>query len=628
MTALARVGWLLSAAFFATILSSTLHVDYLGVSALILLLLIAVAAAVRPGIGVMVVVAVTPVAAYLAAQTWRANIGWAEAIACAVLTGASLNALAGRDRDGRLPLGLSAPAALFGAIVVSSVIASLGPAALRLGPAFTDAIVAQVTREYFTNVRGFPGLHAGTLLLEGLVLFAVAARTAASRTAGDGFLRRVAAIAAASAALAGALNIDRLVRAAARADAFWTSLADLAHRFRWNVHYPDFNAAGSYFVMMALIAAALAARARGARRVAWGAVFATIAVALWLTSSRLAVLAGVLAPGAVFLVVELAQGRARAMRAAAVAAAGVILVGAVAIALPQRGNQKSTWLATDVRFGLMQTGGRMIASYPVFGIGLAGFYQRSGEFSSPDLIAKFPVVAAHENAHNNFLQVAAELGVAGGLLFAWLIAAALWTSGRRAVTTRDPFVLLTLAGLVAFVLTCLGGHPLLIPEPGYVFWTLLGVAAGSAAPVPPQRRPLRWVVAVCVAVIALTVPWRVRAAMQDADLEHVGIGVPGNWRIAPDDTRYREAQGRATLFVPAGSAVKLRVNPRTDQPLRLEIKLDGRVADIVLLQPHEWNDLTVSPRNVATTARYGPLDLRLIDAEQTPLWITKVQPIR
>jgi hypothetical protein len=627
MTVRARVGWLLSAALFATILSSTLHVDYLGASAGIALLLVAAGVFVRPDAGICVVALVTPVASYLGSRTLGSNIGWAEAVACAVLTGASLNAVRGRERDGRLPPALSVPVVLFAATVVASLVAGMGPAALRLGPAFTDAIVTQLTHDYFTDVRGFPGLHTGALLLEGVVLFALAARIASGRQAGDRFQRRVAAAAAASAALAAALTIDRLVRSAARDDSFWTSLADLTMRFRWNVHYTDFNAAGSYFVMAALVAAALAASSRGPRRAGWLAATATIAVGLWLTSSRVAVLAAVLAPGAVFLSAELARGRARAMRAAGIAAAGVILLGAIAVALPQRGNQRSTLLATDVRFGLIQTGARMIASYPVFGIGLAEFYQRSGEFSSPDLIAKFPV-AVHENAHNNFVQVAAELGVPGGILFTWVMAAGFVIAGRRAAATRDPFHLLTLAGLAAFAVTCLGGHPLLIPEPGYVFWTLLGVAAGSSASLQPSRSHLRWILAIGLAVIVITLPWRVRASMQDADLEHAGIGVPGNWRVAPDGTRYREAQGHATLFVPKGSALKVRVYPLTDQPVQLELRLDGRVADIVRLLPREWNDLIISPRNVATTARYGPLDLRLIDAGQTPMWITKVEQLR
>jgi O-antigen ligase len=676
MTGFARAGWLLAAALFATALSSLLHVDHVGVVAEILLVLIAIVAAVRPDIGMMIVVAATPVAWYLASQFWSWTVAWPEAVVCAVLTGVSLNAVAARDRGRRLPLGVSAPAVLFGALVVASLIASLGVKALRLGPGFTDALVVQLTRTYFSDLRSFPGLHAGMLLLEGVLLFAAAARIAAGRAGDDRFLRRMAAAAAASATLAAALNVARLLQKAWRGESFLASLIELSVKERWNVHYSDFNAAGSYFVMALLLAAALAVAARGGRRLSWMSSAAVIAIGLWLTSSRVAVLAGGLATGIVLLIGEISRGRARAMRAIAVAAAGLLLLVVAAIALPQRGNQTSSLLAADVRVGLLQTGARMIASRPVFGIGLGEFSQRSAEFSSPELIAKFPAVGLHENAHNNFVQVAAELGVAAGVLFAWLIGAALVAIARRAVTTMDtdprdprdprpddprfprvprpddprvprvprpndpsdprvprpsdPRVprLLTLAALVAFALTCLGGHPLLVKEPGYVFWTLLGAAAGSAASLQPARSRLWWLVPVGLIAVALTLPWRLSATTQDADLEHVGIGVSSAWQTSPDDIRYREAQGHASLFILAGDANRFSVYPLADQSLRLEMKLGGRVADVVTLAPRRWNTLTIPARSEISRARYARLDLQLVDADQTAIWITKVQPIQ
>jgi O-antigen ligase len=643
MTGLVRAGWLLAAALFATILSSLVHVDYVGLSAELLLLLVVIVAAVRPDIAMLLVVAATPVAWYLASQFWNSAVAWPEAIVCAILTGVSLNAVRARDRRRPLPLAVSAPAVLFGAVVVASLIASLGIKALRLGPGFTDAVVIHLTREYFIDLLGFPGLHAGILLLEGLLLFAAAARMAADRADDDRFLRRMAAAAAASATLAAALNVARLLRAAGRGELFWASLIELSDKVRWNVHYRDFNAAGSYFVMALLLAAALAVAARGSRRLIWLSSAALIAIALWLTSSRVAVLAGGLAAGVVLLIGEMSRGRARALRAIGVATAGFLLLVVVAITLPQRGTQKSSLLAADVRMGLIRTGANMIASRPAFGIGLGEFYQRSGAFSSPELIAKFPA-AVHENAHNNFVQVAAELGVAAGVLFAWLIGAALVAIARRAVTTedtapRDPRIprpvtdprmprLLTLAALVAFALTCLGGHPLLVPEPGYVFWTLLGAAAGSAAPLGPARSRLRWLVPIGLVAITLTLPWRVRATTQDAELEHVGIGVSSAWQTSPDDIKYREAQGRASLFVLAGDANRFSVYPLADRPLRLEMKLGGRVADVVTLAPRQWNNLIIPARSEVPGARYTRLDLRLVDADQTAIWITKVQPLR
>ena len=80
----------------------------------------------------------------------------------------------------------------------------------------------------------------------------------------------------------------------------------------------------------------------------------------------------------------------------------------------------------------------MMASRPVFGIGLGEFYQRSESSARPILI-EVPG-RAPQNAHNNFIQVAAGAGVAAGILFVWLIVAALVTIARRAAT-REPFLL-------------------------------------------------------------------------------------------------------------------------------------------------------------------------------------------
>jgi O-antigen ligase len=647
MTGAARAGWLLSAALFGTVLSSILHVPHVGILADVFLVLLVIVAAVRPDMGLVTLAAAVPVASYLATRLflWTPGVGWAETIVCAVITGVSLNRFfrsfrlkaeatgveeragaAGGERTGRrgrMPLPVSAPAILFGAIVVASLIASLWVLAQKLGPGFTHALVIQLTREFFIDRAGFPALHAGMLLLEGMLLFAAAARAAADR-AGDRFLLRMAAATAAAATVSAVLNLAKLISSAERGESFWASLIDLAGRVRWDEHFGDFNAAGSYFVMAAFAGTALAIRGHGLRRAAWTLCAIVIAAALWLTSSRVAVLGGFVALGAVFLMMEISRGRARALRAAAVAAGGLLLVVLVAVAMPQRGSQKSSFLALDVRWGLLQTGGRMIAHRPVVGLGLGEFYERSAEFSTADLIAKFPVVGLHENAHNNFMQVAAELGIPGGLLFLALVAAAFATIARGAKTGPD---ILILAGLGAFVLTWLGGHPLLIPAPGYAFWALFGAATGAAtAPGRPNAR-LRSLVPIGLIAIALTLPWRLRATTEDANFEHVGIGVSPIWRLSPDGIRYREAPGPATtVFVPTGG-ILVSVYPLTDRPVRLELKLGGRIADVVTLAPRRWNDLRLSGRNEATNARFTTLDLRVLDGDQTALWITKVQPL-
>jgi hypothetical protein len=278
---------------------------------------------------------------------------------------------------------------------------------------------------------------------------------------------------------------------------------------------------------------------------------------------------------------------------------------------------------------MARVAGEMVAARPVFGIGLGEFYRRSGEFATPELIAKFPV-AVNENAHNNFLQVAAELGLIGGLTFVWLVAAALLGASRRAAQER--LRLAVAAGLAAFVITWLAGHPLLVPEAAYAFWILAGAAAGSniARPAGAERqshvRGGRWLIAACAIAIVLTVPWRMRALMDDADLEHLGVGLSA-WQQSPDGTRYRQGEGHATLFVPTG-AFKFRVNPRTNAPVRLEIKLDGRIANVVSLAPGTWNDLILPARSERIATRYVPMQLTLLDGDQIGMWVTKVEPIQ
>lgn len=619
MTALARAAWALGALFFATLLASVWYVDYVGLFPKLLLIAFAVLAAVRPMRAIEILAAAVPVAWYLFARRWNPDLPWAEILVCAAIAGLSIDA-AVRGRSG-LPFSLRAPAILFGLLVIGSMVTALGVLALRLGPGFRDALATQISRTYFVDVRGFPALHAGMLLLEGVLLLALAARVSARHPA---VLRRVAAMAVAGATIAAALNIARLFSAAARADAYWSAVVTLSRTVRWNIHYADFNAAGSAFAMAALAGIGLAATARATwERVLWAACTVTIAGALWLTASRAAYLALILAAATAVGITWLMRSGRRIVAGTAVAVATMAIVLAIAVAAPMRGNQHSSFVAADVRLGMARVAGRMIASEPAFGIGLGEFHQRSGEFATPELIAKFPA-AVHENAHNNFLQVAAELGLIGGAAFTWLVCAALLLAARKAAADR--LRLLVLAGVGAFVLSWLGGHPLLVPETAYVFWLLLGVAAGTAPAGAASTSARRtWIVAACVIALVATVPWRVRARMNEADLEHIGIGV-SRWQVSPDGVRYRQGEGHATLFVPTG-AFKFRVNPRTDTPVRLQVKLDGRVANIVTLTPRTWNGLSLPARTERTSARFAALELQVLDGDRIGIWITKVEPI-
>jgi O-antigen ligase len=623
MAALARAGWTVSAAGFLILCSTLLHTDHTGLIPAALLLFVIVVSAWRPVSGLEIVATAIPLCGYLMTSYWSTTVSWPEIIACGAIAGLSIDA-ARRPRAGRVPVAVAVPALLFGIAVGSAIVASFAVKSLTLGPSFSAALWQQVTREYFVDIAGFPGLHAGMLLIEGVLLFSLAARRASAKPSTG---MRIVRAAAAGATLAGTMNIARLLQAAIRTGAVLSALVRMSHTLRWNLEYGDYNAAGSYFVM-ALFLATASAIAATRQRYGWALSAVVIAIALWLTGSRGAYVAGVLALGGAVAIRWTARERRRVFVAAGIGIALVAGVALVAVA-PQRGNQGTSGTAMDIRFEMAKAGARMIEARPLFGVGLAEFYQRSGEFVSQKLLAEFPV-SLHENAHDNFIQVGAELGLLGLIPFVWLVSAGLFIGARAARRTvaRDAAPLIVVAGLAAFVITWLAGHPLLIPEASYIFWIVFGSAVGSltSADAAQTSTRVRLIAAAAVVLFAAMTPLRATADADDAELEHVGIGV-SLWMFSPDGVRCRSAVGHATLYVPTSSAFELSVYPRTDHPVRLEIRLEGRLADIRSLAPERWNDLQMPARNRAGRSHYSPLELRVEQGDQVELLLTKVRPL-
>ena len=171
----------------------------------------------------------------------------------------------------------------------------------------------------------------------------------------------------------------------------------------------------------------------------------------------------------------------RVRRTAAVAAGVVLVVLAVVLVrlLPERGNQQAPSTALEVRWELARTSFRILSAEPLFGAGIGRYHSRSGEFSSPRLLELFPP-AIHENAHNNFMQILAELGIVGFAAVGWLLVTAAGSCARLVrAAPHDPLRWGVVVGLLAFAISWLGGHPLLIDEPAFAFWILLGLRAGG-----------------------------------------------------------------------------------------------------------------------------------------------------
>jgi putative inorganic carbon (hco3(-)) transporter len=209
-------------------------------------------------------------------------------------------------------------------------------------------------------------------------------------------------------------------------DVFWNPKVIIgnvyAPFYRVNSLFWDPSIYGRFLVVAILVA--LVSVLYGARRDSM--VAAVVVVALWIglvfsfsQSSFVALVAGVL--GAIALSWERRSVVALAAVVVALLAAGFVVPSVRAEILD------NTDRATGNRSSLVTEGLRIAAHHPLGGVGLGGFKSAYGErvgFRAAD-----PARAA---SHNTPVTVAAELGLPGFLLFAWLVATALWLPFRRA----------------------------------------------------------------------------------------------------------------------------------------------------------------------------------------------------
>jgi O-antigen ligase len=624
-------GGLLLSLVLLLITSSLFRLDWIPVLVLAAVLSLGVLAAFRPERALVVVAAFVPVATYLL-RRWNPGVAWAETLVVAFAAGWFVRRLLIRT-DPVLPAWLRLPLTVFACVVFASLIVQMSVDHARLGTGeFARLMLRYLSREYFVSGSD-RYLHAAAFLLEGLLLFDVTARV----TALDARLTtRLAGTLAASAAVAAAINLQQLVVSARRFDNFWGTLVQHIATARVNVHYGDLNAAGSVFAMLLLVSGGLAARRNG--RV-WLVAAAFIGLGLWMSGSRTAMFA---CPVALAIPGVAAARNQMGTRGRLVTnlICGLLAAAAVAVIYaPTRGNQKASAVAARVRIELARTTLHMVAEDPLFGIGLGEFYQRTGEFSSPELLTLFPP-AHHENAHNNFLQVLAETGLIGLGAFLWLLTAVLYIAARPlATSTDDPVAWGIVAGLLAFLLTCVGGHPLLTREAAYAFWIVLGMAAGHAshayAPAHALERGTKlaaWLKRIAVLMIAcliVSIPFRIASAKAHADFEHLGIGLSPRWETSDDGVRYRSAETSASLFVPGETGFRFRVRAFSSTSERLELRLGGRLVDIVPLVPDRWTDIAMPARSAREDTRFTKLDLRILDAEQraVTIWISKVEQV-
>jgi len=623
----ARFGAGLAALGFLIILSSLFRVADVPSFVVIVLIAFGIGSAFRPDIALGAIAIGVPLASWLG-RWWNGFVAWPEALVVAFCAGYCARSAFGRHQP-RPVDPLARPVIVTAAIVVASLAVQLWIDMWRFGAAATGRDLSDLIRaSYFVLTMSGDPVDAAMRLLESLVLLTAAASEVRRR---PNLASQLVRWAVWGAAIAAAVNVARLWQAASRLEAPMQAFVSHFVTLRLNVHYGDLNAAGSYFVLLFFPALGFALARR--TRVYWIAVL-LIASGIWISGSRTALAVAVLAMvlPAIALGARLSQDRRRwAVAGAAIALA--IVAAAAAHFSPKRGNQQSSLAAIQVRVEMIRTSLHMTASNPSFGVGIGRYYFRSGEFSSPELLHLFPP-AIHENAHNNFLQFLAELGVIGLGAVLWL----LWTAARLCASLltserQNAVAWGLVTGLIAFVLSWLGGHPLLIDQPAFTFWLLVGVACGWAtvvAPPVPSRAQTTWFVGILVAVVAISIPWRFVQERANFDLEHRGIGLSSHWQPEVDGVRYRLAGATSAVFVPSAAqslVIPLR-SVRELPQLRVELRLDDRPADVVTLTNDRWHYLRLHMMRDRNPPRFRRLELRASGAsgDAPVLMIGKVEP--
>jgi hypothetical protein len=338
------------------------------------------------------------------------------------------------------------------------------------------------------------------------------------------------------------------------------------------------------------------------------------------------------------LAMRIRSGRTRVATLAVGVVALMLLTAGMARFIPERGNQQSSAAALQVRWELARTSLRMLSSNPAFGVGIGEYPARSGEFSSPQLLRQFPP-AARENAHNNFLQIGAELGIVGLLAIGWILAVAAVRCARLLKNSVDPLEAENAlrwgmaTGLLAFVLSWLAGHPLLIDEPAFTFWLLLGVACGWGATAngsAPRARWSAWIVTGLAIAVLLSISARFERQRDNFDLEHRGVGL-SEWQDAIEGVRYRLANVTSGVFVPASAqtiTVPLRA-AKSGETLKVDVRLDGRSADVIAVPPDRWYQFKVVLPHGVEGRRFHRLEFHVMGrstSETGLLMIGKVEP--
>src|SRR5688572_9086920 len=399
-----KVTWSLAAGLVCAVLLSGFARGDAPLSTKLLLVALAAAMAWRPLAGAIATVVLVPAAFAVLALT-EASLRlepFTDAIVIAALAGACVRGAFVRDAT---PSRLAGPAWIFGALVAASAIVNIARAtAATDGSTVFQDLWAHATGPYFTNTNRYLDLHEAVRWIAGVALAVVIER--ALRRSPNGASAAVHAWLVGGAAAASFAWL-RLAEVVMRNENHFATLMFLFRTQRISPLFPDVNAAGSYFALLLVPAIWL-----GIARPRWGLLLIVapiVLIALVVTQSRSAI-------GAVAIVLAgawvLRESRAGRLRRILIVTVLLAAVGLTAL-ITTRDTHGTPEKALEIRGEMAKIALKIAREDPIFGAGVGQFRAASRAFVSSSLLTLFPTVAGGENAHNQFLQVLAELGVPG-----------------------------------------------------------------------------------------------------------------------------------------------------------------------------------------------------------------------
>ena len=523
----------------------------------------------------------TPIASLCGGGAWL-GVQLLEQLTLGVGAGVLLR---GGSIEGRTRIG--APALFMAVVAIASAVAMIPAAAAPVAGSLWDGVLLHQLsiRQTALGSPIWAPLFAALVIAECGVLGWAVERIVRREPQLAARLVLVALVGHAGVAL---LDLHAVIGWALRTEEALKALPQLLATARVSVQM-DWNAGASALLLAGVAGLGLMGKP-WARRAGVGLLLLIVGTGLWTTGSRIAIAMGIGAT--VWAIGSSAVGSAWRRR---LIAAGVVIVvlgvGAWLVVSNPTGRSAPLPGSITLRLVMAKAGVQMFRGAPVFGIGITKFYDASAEYAGQYLTSVG--WRPRENAHNNFVQVLAEQGLAGFIALLWWLAVILVDRTRTQFATPDPLRRALRLAIIACLGTWMTGHPLIVPEFAFVFWLYCGILA-ALTPAVPSTRP-RWPLRLLVVAVLATVYFRASALRDVAYLEHLGRGVSALWQH-DDSQRYREAGTSFTLFLPATGrpvSVPIRRAPGSPDPLLVEIIIRGRSVDRVPIQGDEWQTILV-----------------------------------